>query len=644
MLRALRSDFKKYSWTLWLVIIAFFGGFIVTDAFRGQKGSKTGLVYLDGDTVVRGSDYQDNLMRTLENYKQQFKNNFNKRMINQLRLPDQILQRMVNAAVIRTEAAKLNLGANDEELAEKIRTYPAFQQEGKFVGTTRYKQMLAYSRLKVEEFEEQLRDEVIQDKFQTLITGAMVIDSETLKKEYKKEKDKAELDYIILKADRIKDEVKIDDNDPRIKEYYDAHKEEFKSQEKRAGYVIAFKFDDYKKEAVVTEKEVYEIFKDKKAEYLVPGKTKVSRILLNYTPETREEVYKKIQDLRKETTPDNFADQAKAVSQDNRNKQGGDHGYEGWKQFSSQEQSIIKGLEQGQISTPVDTQSGFAILYVTEKVDQKQQSFNEVKDKIRASLEDDRVNGVVQQKLAKIHDKLSGAKDIKAKAAEMNLKVIETQWLTAGNPIKDIDEMGYISRQLFSMEPNEIEFPVNFVKGIAIVQLTKIEEPTVLPLEQAKEKVKAAVVKSKKVDLLMNDAQTYVIRLNELGTDEKKKEEFLKSNDLKTDVLNYKVGNKFSYLPEKEGLDDQIFSAPLKNFQGPIRFDNDVLIYYVKNKTITTDADFEKEKADYYDQKVTQMKNSYFAAYMANRMASYEVEINNKLYSEIKDWVLQRFN
>lgn len=644
MLRSLRSDFKKYSWTLWLVIIAFVGGFIITDAFQGERGPKTGLVYLNGDQVVRGSDYQDQLLRTLENYKQQFKNNFNKGMINQLRLPEQILQRLVNSAVIRTEAGKLSLGANDEELAHKIRSYPAFQQDGKFVGATRYRQMLAYSRMKVEDFEAQLRDEVIQDKFRTLITGAMVIDNDTLKTDYKKEKDKAEMDYIILKTNRIKDQIKIEDNDPAIKEHYDAHKEDFKSQEKRAGYVIAYKFDDYKKEAVVTEKEVYEIFKAKKADYLVPGKTKVSRILLNYTAENRDEIYKKIQDLHKETTPENFADQAKAESKDNRAKQGGDHGYEGWKQFTAQEKSMIKGLEQGQISTPVDTQTGFSMLYVPEKIEQKQQAFNEVKDKIRSSLEDDRVNGVVQQKLAKLYAKLSDAKDLKAKASEMNLKVVETQMLTPGNPIKDVDEMGYISRKLFAMEEKEVAFPVNFIKGIAIVQLTKIDEPKVLPLEEAKDKVKAAIANTRKVDVLMKDARDILTALNGFGTDEKKKEEYLKANDLKSDVLSYKTGNKLSYLPEKEGLDHQIFSAPLKSFQGPVRFDNDVVIYYVKNRTVTTDADFEKERAEYYKQKVTQMKNSYFAAYMAGRMASYEVEINDKLYGEIKDWVMQRFN
>jgi peptidyl-prolyl cis-trans isomerase D len=644
MLRALRNDFKKYSWTLWLVIIAFFGGFVVTDMFQGERSSKTGLVYVNDELMVRGSEYQRTLLRTLENYKKQFKNSFNKSMINQMRLPDTILRQLINTAVIRTEAQKLDLSATDEELSQKIRTLPSFQVDGKFIGSDRYKQLLAHSQLKLDEFEAQMRDEVIQDKFRTLITGAMVIDSDTLKEEYKKEKDKAEIDYIRLKTDRIKENIDVADGDPEIQEYYDAHKNDFKSQEKRAGYVIAYKFDDYKKEAVVPEKEVYEVFKAKKADYILPGKTKVSRILLNYKPEQREDIYKKVQDLHKQLTPENFADQAKALSEDNRAKQGGDHGYQAWQQFTAQEKSMIKGLEQGQISTPIDTRSGFSIVFIPEKVEQKQQAFNEVKAKIRASLENTKLNGVVQQKLQKIRDKLAKAKDIKAKAAEMNITVIETELLTSGKPVKDVDAMGYISRQLFSMEEKDIQFPVNFIKGLAIVQLTKIEKPQPLPLEEVRDKVKVQVVNAKKLDMLMNDAGKFALELNQIGDDAKKKEEFLKKNNLTTDFATYKTGNRLGAMPMKEGLDDLIFSSPLKQFQDPIRFDSDIVIYYVKNKTITADADFEKERAEYYKQKVTQMKNSYFASYMSDRMKSYQVEINQKLYGEIKDWVLARFN
>jgi peptidyl-prolyl cis-trans isomerase D len=643
MLRAMRNDFKKYSWTLWLVIIAFVGGFIITDAFRGESMSKRGLVYVNDQLMVRGEEFQRQLLRTLENYKNQMKNNFNKALINQFRIPENILQSLVTVAVIRSEAKKLSISASDKELKQKIIADPAFQQDGKFIGLDRYQQILAYSKIDVQDFEDQLRDEVVREKFQSLITGSMVIDNGALMESYKKEKDKAELDFITLKPDRIKQEIKIDDNDPAIKEYYDTHKEDFKSQEKRSGYVIAYKFDDYKKDVKVEIMDMRNYFRQNRSDYIIPGKTKVSRILLKYEANTRDEVFKKIEALKAELTPQNFADKAKELSQDNRAQQGGDHGYEAWKQFTSQERSIIEGLEQGQHSTPIDTRSGFSIVCVTEKVRANEQNFDNVKDKIKDTLENEKVNALVQEKLKKIHDKLGKADNIKAKASEMNVQVIETELLTSGKPIKDIDQMGYISRKLFTMKEKDIEFPVNFVKGLAIVQLAKIEEPVVEPLDKVKDKVKAKLVTAKKLDLLIEDAKKFASQLN-VTTDEKQRKEFLDKNDLTVDSAVFKRGSRLGNLPQKDDLDNLIFSAPEKTFTDPVTFPNSIVTFNVKNRTITTDADFLKERTDFYQQKVKELKNNYFRSYMSNRMKSYEVTLNEDLYQEITDWVMSRFN
>jgi peptidyl-prolyl cis-trans isomerase D len=643
MLRAMRNDFKKYSWTLWLVIIAFVGGFLLTDAFSGKSIEKSGLIYVDDEMMVRGEEYQRQLMRTLENYKNQFKNNFNRNLINQFRIPEQILQSLYSTALIRTEAEHLNLSASDKEVKQKIITYPAFQKDGKFVGIANYKRMLAYARMEVADFEEQLRDEIIREKFQSLITGALVMDDDTLKEKYKNEKDKAELDYIQLRTERIKDAIEIKDDDPKIKAYYDTHKEEFKSKEKRGGYVIAYKFDDFKKDVTVDLMEQRNYFRQNQTDYVIPGKTKISRILLNYTADNREDVYKKITALKAELTAANFAEKAKAMSQDNRAPQGGDHGYEGWKRFTPQENTFIKELKQGEISSPIDTQTGFSIVFCPEKIDAKKQNFDDVKDKIKDTLETEKVNALVQEKLQKIYEDVKDAKDLKAKAQKMKVTVIDTGMLTSGAPIKDVDEMGYISRNLFSLKEKDIRFPVQFAKGIAIVQLTQIEEPVVEAFETVKAQVKAKVVTNVKLDMLEADAKKFAAQLNAL-TDEKEKEDYLKKNNLNKDFVTYKTGNKFGNFPAQEGMDDIIFGAVEKQFSTPIKFDNAVVIYYVKNKTITTDADFAKDKSEFYQQKVDEIKNSYFSSYMANRMKNYKVTINQKLYTEIKDQILARYN
>jgi peptidyl-prolyl cis-trans isomerase D len=642
MLRAMRADFKKYSWTLWLVIIAFVGGFILTDAFSGQNRKEMGLIYIDDEPVIRAEEFQQQLMRRLQTYKEQFKDNFNKSMISQWRIPEQTLQEMTRTTIILMEAEKLNIEVSDEELRDQIIKLPVLQQDGKFVGQTAYLRWLEAMRMDVANFEAQFKKQVIGEKLQELVTGPLVIDGDTLLDKYKREKDQTELDYITFLHDRVKEDINTADSE--LTEYYENNKEDFKSQEKRAAYVIAFKFDDYKKEVNITPQEIYESFKMKRAEFRLPGKTKVSRIFLKYGENDREEILKKAQGLQKELTKENFADQAKLHSQDDKAKEGGDYGYAGWQNFTKQEKTMIEALEQDQISSPIDTQKGgFSIVYVSEKIAERQQNFNEVKDRIKDTIEQERVKQLVMEKLQRTYNKLGKAENIKAKAREMGIEAIETELLTGGRPIKDIDQMGYISRKMFELEEKEIAFPVQFVKGIAIVQLSKIEEPIVEPFEKVKIRVKAKVVLAKKVERLMEEAAAISAKLNSM-TDEKKIEEFLEKENLTPTAFTYKRGNRLSGYPVTKGLDEKVFSMEENRYSSPMEFNNQVVILKVKGKTIVGSADFEKNKTEFYKQQVTQFKNRFFSSYIAKKMSSYKIAQNQELFEQIKEWVITRFN
>jgi len=119
MLRTMRDDFKKYSWTLWLVIIAFLLGFSFTDIFTGGNANETVLAKV-GDSEINVETYQKQLFQVFDNYKNRMKENFNKELILQMRIPEQILQTLINSEIIQNEADKMNLRATNSELKNKI--------------------------------------------------------------------------------------------------------------------------------------------------------------------------------------------------------------------------------------------------------------------------------------------------------------------------------------------------------------------------------------------------------------------------------------------------------------------------------------------------------------------------------------------
>ena len=304
---------------------------------------------------------------------------------------------------------------------------------------------------------------------------------------------------------------------------------------------------------------------------------------------------------------------------------------------------MIQALEQGQISSPIDTQQGFSIVYVSEKIAEQQQTFNDVKDKIKDTVQQERVKQLVTEKLQRIYDKLGKTDNIKTNAQEMGVKVIETELLNSGNQIKDIDQMGYISRRMFGLEEKEIAFPVEYVKGIAIVQLSKIEEPVVEPFEKVKDRVKNQVVIAKKTELLKKDAAGISAELNGM-IDAKKIEEFLKKENLTAAAVSYNRGNRLSRFPVRQGMDEQVFSTEENRFSSPLVFENQVVIYKVKSKSISSSDDFEKDKTEFYKQQITQFRNSFFRSYINNKISTYKIAQNQELFDQIKEYVLTRFN
>jgi len=149
MLKTMRNNMKSLSWILWLVILAFIG-FIFVQWGSGRFESE-GLdrdVAAIGRTKISGEEFQKNLVRSLDMYSKQFKNNFNRSMINQLGIAEQVFQGMVNERIIDNEADKMHLSVSEAELKNSIRTYPAFQRDGSFIGSEEYERFWPTTRFR----------------------------------------------------------------------------------------------------------------------------------------------------------------------------------------------------------------------------------------------------------------------------------------------------------------------------------------------------------------------------------------------------------------------------------------------------------------------------------------------------------------
>jgi peptidyl-prolyl cis-trans isomerase D len=553
-----------------------------------------------------------------------------------------VLQGMVNARIIGNEAEKMNLSVSDTELQNTIRTYPAFQRDGNFIGSEEYERLLAYNQIRVLDFEEGLKKELLTEKMKELLAGGLVLDLDTIKEEYRKENDKAELEFIAFKGEAIKEEPAF--NAVELQDFYQNNKNLFKSAEKRAGQLLVLKFADFKKDVTIQEKELFAYYQSNKSMFKVPGKTKISRIWVTYTKANREEILKQMEEIAAKLNPGNFAEKAKELSTDEKAKDGGDWGYWGWQNFSNQERSMIDNLKQGEISSVVDAEQAFSILFAPEKTLETQENYGDVKARITGLLENEQLKKIVSEKINKVYEKIKETESMKQGAGKLADKIVSSGLLTAGQPIMNVDEMGYISQRLFSLHENEISQPMEFPEGFAIVQLTKITKPEIESFETVKDQVKTKMLAEKKLQLQLAKAKTVAAELNRLA-DAKKIEEYLKKESIKPESVTYQRGDRLSSLPVLKGLDDIIFAMNENYYSLPLVFKPEAaVIIKLKSKKITSDQDFLKEKDKFYEKKMAEAKNNLFGSYVMNKRNDYKLRFNAEIFEKIKNNVISRFH
>lgn len=641
MLSTMRKNLKSLSWTLWLVILAFVG-FIFVEWGAGRLdgfGGESDLLSINGE-VIEGEEFSKDLFRTLENYKQQFKDNFNVSIINQLRLPEQILQTLINKTIISQEASQADITASNQELKEKIVNLPGFQRNGEFIGVKEYQRFLNYRRINIKDFENQLKQEIILDKFKELVTNGLVIGDQALWEAYRKEKDSAEIQYLILKPDVIT--RSINPGEDELKKFYNRNKQQFKTPEKRAGAFIYMGYEDMKKKITIPRQELYDYFKNNKKMFVTPEKIRVSRLFLPYNQENREEILKKAERLAGELNPDNFSDMAKRHSQDEKAAAGGDWGYWEWKNFTRQEQGFITGMKEKEISPPIDTSEGFSLIFISEKTAQKQDTFDEAKDRIKQTLEQEKSHSRVRAYLEDIHEKLESGEDIRSGIGGTELEVRETGWLTPGEPVEKIDEMGAISRKLFDLQKNDIAFPVELRQGMAILQLSGIKRSHIEEFEKVKDAVKDEYIRHRKMSLLSDYARNMVNTLSNMP-DDNRLSRYLKKKNLGFEDFSYKRGNKLDNLPEKRNLDETVFSLDENQYAPPIEYESEIAIIRLKSKQVVDKNQFENEKEDFYQTQIQEKKDNYFATYVMDKRNNAKIKFNQELYKKIKDYVISRF-
>jgi peptidyl-prolyl cis-trans isomerase D len=549
----------------------------------------------------------------------------------------QILKQLIFEKEIEYEAKRLGIRVSDEERADRIRQFlPTAYNGDTFVGMDRYAaEVQARFQMPVPNFEELIRQGLLQEKFRKLVTDGISAGPAELQEEFRYRNEKVKLDYALIKAEDL--EGKITPDEAEIKAAYEKGKAKYVVPEKRVVRYALLDTNQLRQNVQISDDDLKVQYQQDIQQYEVPNRVHVEHVLLMTVGKTDAEVAEirlKAEDVLKQAKKGTkFEDLAKKYSEDPGTKdKGGDLGWITQGQTVPEFEKTAFSLPKGSISDVVKTQYGFHIIKVLDKETAHTKTFDEVKDSIKAPL----MLTKADKQASDVADKLSTAIRQSNKvslddlAKQFHLTVGETRPVTATEPVIELGNSKEIKDAMFGQRPGELSLPIHTDRGYLVLLVKEVQPAHQGSLQEVRDRVTADLKQVKGTELARQKAQDLEKRVKAgekfetaakaLGLDPKTSDPFARNGSIAGAASGKQLASAFQMKAGDVG--------------SPLNLGANWLVYRVADKQEPNPDDFEKQKKDLTEQVLQSKRSLAFEAFRTALEARLKQEGKLKIMPE----------
>lgn len=424
-------------------------------------------------------------------------------------LRQQVLNRLIDEALLDQYARELKLGISDEQVKQAIFATPAFQVDGKF-DNSRYNGILNQMGMTADQYAQALRNQLTT---QQLINGVAGTDFML----------KGETDELaaLVAQQRVVREATIDVNalaakqpvtEQEIASYYEQNKNNFMTPEQfRVSYI---KLDAATMQQPVSDADIQSYYDQHQDQFTQPQRTRYSII----QTKTEDEAKAVLDELNK---GGDFAALAKEKSADIISARNG--GDMGWLEDATIPDELKNaGLkEKGQLSGVIKSSVGFLIVRLDDIQPAKVKSLDEVRDDIAAKVKHEKALDAYYALQQKVSDAASNDTESLAGAEQAaGVKATQTGWFSKDNlpeelnfkPVADAIFNGGLVGENGAPGINSDIITVDGDRAF-VLRISEHKPEAVKPLADVQEQVKALVQHNKAEQQAKVDAEKLLVDL-----------------------------------------------------------------------------------------------------------------------------------
>lgn len=583
--------------------------------------------------------------RIRENYAQMFGGRVN---LAQLGGNKRFLEGLISKQVISQEAARLGLGASDAELAERIRKQFT-DASGTFVGFERYKESVTARYGDIEQFENDVRDDIAQEKLRAFVSASVNVSDNEVEEEYKRRNTSFDVSYVAVSADKLA--AKMQPSDDELRSYFESHKTDYRYLEPQRK--VRYLFIDTEKvgsKLQIPEAELKAEYDSLDPKFKEAG-VEIQQILLKVARKDLDaQVEQKTKDLitklrgtTGETTKEAFAEAARGNSEDPATASNGGMLPKPYKKNENKPHGLYDravDMKPGEVTdVPIRYDGNWYILRRGESVPK---TFAEAKPEILVSLRNRKAYGEAfklaqqaQTRLQETKDPQKVAQELAAKAnmtaAEM---VRETPFVKPGD---DVPQIGTNQQFEQALEPlnnaNDVGAATGIKGGFAIPMLVEKKEPRIPEFDEVKSQIAETIKQQRAKEQLEQKAKELAAGLT--GADGIKAAGEREGYDAGTQE-SFKLGSSLGKAGTSAALDDLIYGLKPGEFsKTPIKVEDNWVIVGVTKRYDADLGGLAAQRDTLKQSMVSERQDQLFDDYVAGVQQRMRQDGKIKIYEDV---------
>ncbi|MBI5192962.1 MAG: SurA N-terminal domain-containing protein [Nitrospirae bacterium] len=183
MLKIVRELAVDNPWVLKIIMGVIAITFVITMGWWGIKQPKENVVVIVNGHNIKVQDYRRAYNRTVEYYRDAFKDKFDADMLEKMNVKDKVVEDLVKRELWLDAANGLGLMVSDGELRDNIMKMTVFHKDGRF-SSTLYERLLASNRMKAGDFEALQRSELLIEKMKRIVKDSVQVTDDEVNEAY----------------------------------------------------------------------------------------------------------------------------------------------------------------------------------------------------------------------------------------------------------------------------------------------------------------------------------------------------------------------------------------------------------------------------------------------------------------------------